>query len=86
MIGSSVLTFWYEVRGRQNKDYDLLAREIAATITVNKSLAVVFGVAPLLSINVLYTLYFYSANAITGNIWISIVPWVAVSFLLFLSA
>jgi cytochrome c len=83
MIGSSVLTFWYELRGRKNKDYDRLAREIAATITVNKSLAIVFGVAPLLSINVLYTIYFYSANALTGNIWISIVPWVAVSFLLF---
>jgi cytochrome c len=83
MIGGGVLTLWYEWRGRKNKEYDLLAREIAATITVNKSLAVVLGVAPLLSINVLYTLYFYSANALTGNIWISIVPWVAVSFLLF---
>lgn len=83
MIGSSILTFWYEIKGKKNNDFDRLAREIAATITVNKSLAVVFGVAPLLSINVLYTLYFYSANALTGNIWISIVPWVAVSFLLF---
>ncbi len=83
MIGSSILTFWYEIKGKKYKDFDRLAREIAATITVNKSLAVVFGVAPLLSINVLYTVYFYSANALTGNIWISIVPWVAVSFLLF---
>ncbi|HZH71735.1 MAG TPA: cytochrome c [Mariniphaga sp.] len=83
MIGGSILTFWYEYKGRFNADFDKLAREIASTITVNKSLAVVFGVAPLLSINVLYTLYFYSANALTGNIWISIVPWVAVAFLLF---
>lgn len=82
MIGGGVLTFWYELKGKKNKDYDNLAREIASTITVNKSLAVVLGVAPLLSINVLYTLYFYSSNALTGNIWISIVPWVAVSFLL----
>lgn len=82
MVGGSVLTFWYELKGKKNKDYDTLAREIAATITVNKSLAVVLGVAPLLSINVLYTLYFYSSNALTGNIWISIVPWVAVAFLL----
>jgi cytochrome c len=82
MIGGGVLTFWYELKGKKNKDYDNLAREIAATITVNKSLAVVLGVAPLLSINVLYTIYFYSSNALTGNIWISIVPWVAVSFLL----
>ncbi|MEE4287276.1 MAG: cytochrome c [Mariniphaga sp.] len=82
MVGGSVLTFWYELKGKKNKNYDTLAREIAATITVNKSLAVVLGVAPLLSINVLYTLYFYSSNALTGNIWISIVPWVAVAFLL----
>ena len=83
MVGGGVLTFWYELRGLKNKDYDTLAREIASTITVNKSLAVVLGVAPLLSINVLYTVYFYSANALTGAMWISIVPWVAVAFLVF---
>ncbi|MCG6186675.1 c-type cytochrome [Maribellus maritimus] len=82
MVGGSILTFWYEWKGLKNKDHDKLAREIAATITVNKSLAVVLGVAPLLSINVLYTLYFYSSNALTGNMWISIVPWVSVAFLL----
>ena len=82
MVGGGILTFWYEVRGIKNKDYDKLAREIAKTITVNKSMAVVLGVAPLLSINVLYTLYFYSSNALTGNLWISIVPWVTVAFLL----
>ena len=82
MVGGGILTFWYEMRGKKNKDYDQLAREIAGTITVNKSLAVVLGVAPLLSINVLYTLYFYSSNALTGNMWISIIPWVTVAFLL----
>ena len=82
MVGGGILTFWYEVRGTKNKDFDKLAREIANTITVNKSLAVVLGVAPLLSINVLYTLYFYSSNALTGNMWISIVPWVTMAFLL----
>jgi len=46
--------------------YDALAQRIGATITVNKSLAVVLGVGPLLCINLLYTLYFYSANALTG--------------------
>ena len=82
MVGGSILTFWYEWKGLKNKDYDKLAHEIANTITVNKSLAVVLGVAPLLSINVLYTLYFYSSNALTGNMWISIIPWVSVAFLL----
>ena len=82
MVGGGILTFWYELKGQKNKDYDQLAREIAGTITVNKSMAVVLGVAPLLSINVFYTIYFYSANALTGNMWISIVPWVAFAFLL----
>ena len=59
MLGGSVLTLWYEIKGLRRKGYDLLALEIAKTITVNKSIAIVLGVAPLLSINVLYTVYFY---------------------------
>jgi len=51
-------------------------------VTVNKSIAVVLGVGPLLSINVLYTLYFYSANALTGTMWIMIIPLVTLAFLL----
>ncbi len=40
------------------------------------------GVGPLLAINTLYTVYFYTANALTGTFWISIVPLVVVAFLL----
>jgi cytochrome c len=82
MIGGSVLTLWAEIKGKKNPEYDTLAKEIANTITVNKSLAVVIGVAPLLTINALYTLFFYSANALTGTLWISIVPLVTIVFLL----
>ncbi|GAF04425.1 hypothetical protein [Saccharicrinis fermentans] len=82
MVGGSILTLWYEIRGLKDKKYDALAYQIAQTITVNKSLAVVLGVAPLLSINVLYTIYFYSANALTGKYWIMLVPLVAFVFLL----
>lgn len=82
MVGGSVLTLWAEIKGKTRPGYDTLAREIAATITVNKSLAVVMGVAPLLTINVLYTVFFYSANALTGTLWISIVPLVTAAFLL----
>jgi hypothetical protein len=60
----------------------VLAHEITKTVTVNKSLGVVLGVGPLLAINVLYTIYFYSANALTGYVWISIVPLVATAFLI----
>jgi cytochrome c len=82
MIGGSVLTFLFQLLGRRHPDYDRLARQIGATITVNKSLAVVLGVGPLLAMNALYTNYFYSANTLTGAAWISIVPLVAVAFLI----
>ncbi|MET3877371.1 cytochrome c [Chitinophaga sp. OAE865] len=82
MLGGSVLTLWAQLKGLKDKEYDTLAHEIARTITVNKSLAVVLGVAPLLSINALYTIYFYSANALTGLMWISIIPLVTFAFLL----
>lgn len=41
-------------------------------------MAVVLGVAPLLLINVLYTIHFYIANALTGTAWILLVPGIAV--------
>jgi cytochrome c len=82
MVGGSVIGLGCQVAGRRRRDFDTLAREIAGTITVNKSLAVVLGVAPLLAINALYTVYFYSANALTGGAWISVVPVVAIAFLI----
>lgn len=82
MLGGSLLTLWAEIKGLKDKEYDILALEIAKTTTVNKSIAVVLGVAPLLSINVLYTVYFYSANALTGLVWIAVIPLVTIAFLL----
>jgi len=81
MVGGAVLTVALELAGRRDRALDGLAREVAATVTVNKSLAVVLGVGPLLVMNVLYTLYFYSANALTGSAWIMIVPLVTAAFL-----
>jgi cytochrome c len=82
MLGGSILTLWSEIKGLRNPEYDELAHQLANTITVNKSLAVVLGVAPLLSINTLYTIYFYTANVLTGLMWIAIIPLVAMAFLL----
>ncbi len=82
MVGGSLVTLWAQIKGLKNKDYDTFAHEVAKTITVNKSIAVVLGVAPLLSINTLYTIYFYSANALTGFAWIMIIPLVTIAFLL----
>jgi len=82
MVGGSTLSLVYEMVGLRRKKYDALARVWAETITVNKSLAVVLGVAPLLVVNVLYTVHFYTANALTGSAWIMIIPLVTVAFLL----
>nr|MBN2278170.1 cytochrome c [candidate division Zixibacteria bacterium] len=82
MVGGSVFSVIFEIIGLTNRKYDALARKIAETITVNKSLAVVLGVGPLLCINLVYTTHFYSANAITGYAWISIIPLVTLAFLL----
>jgi cytochrome c len=82
MVGGSIVTLWAQIKGLQDKRFDNFAHEIAKTITVNKSLAVVLGIAPLLSINTLYTIYFYSANALTGFAWIMIIPLVTIAFLL----
>lgn len=82
MLGGSLMALWSQIKGLRHPEYDTLAHELAKTITVNKSLAVVLGVAPLLSINALYTLYFYSANVLTGLMWIAIIPLVTAAFLL----
>lgn len=82
MLGGSLLSLTFEIIGLKFPRFDNLGKKIAATITVNKSLAVVLGVGPLLCINLAYTLHFYSANAITGYAWIMIIPLVIVAFLL----
>lgn len=82
MLGTTLMALFYEVRGWKNPDYDRLARELAGMVTVHKSLAVVLGVGPLLVANVYYTVYMYSANALTGTAWMMVVPLVAAAFLL----
>lgn len=82
MVGGSVLVVVLEWMGIKNKRWDALAHAVAKTITVNKSLAVVMGIGPLLCINLLYTMQWYSANALTGHAWLLIVPLVTVAFLL----
>lgn len=82
MVGGSLFTLYYQWKSKQKDLYDDLAQFNAQTITVNKSMAVVLGVAPLLLINVLYTVWFYSSNALTGIAWIMVIPLVGIAFLL----
>ncbi len=84
MVGGSFLSCFFHWRGwrRGERRWSELSRVIDQTITVNKSLAVVLGVGPLLAMNLAYTLYFYTANALTGIAWILVVPLVTLAFLL----
>jgi len=81
MLGSSLLVLWTEIKGLKKKDWDKVSHAIAATITVNKSMAVVLGVAPLLTISVLYTAQFYSSSTLLGTAWLLVIPLVILAFL-----
>ncbi len=82
MVGGSLLAVIFEIIGLSQPKYDSLGKSISRTITVNKSLAVVLGVGPLLCISLVYTIHFYSANALTGYGWIAVIPLVTLAFLL----
>ncbi len=86
LVGGTLLTLFFEARALQAperfENFTKTARLLSSTITVNKSLAVVLGVAPLLVVSVLYTMHFYTANALTGHAWILLIPAIATTFLL----
>lgn len=82
MVGGSVVTIVFEILGLWKPRYDKLAKKVAETVTVNKSMAVVMGIGPLLCINLLYTVQFYAANVMTGHAWAALIPLVTAAFLL----
>lgn len=82
MAGGSFVVVMLEWLGLRRPRYDALAHKVAETVTVNKSLAVVLGIGPLLCINLVYTMQWYSANSLTGHAWLLIVPLVISAFLL----
>jgi len=82
MVGGSIFALLFEFLGLRRPAYDALARAIGRTITVNKSLAVVMGVGPLLALNLLHTVQFYTANSLTGFAWAAVIPLVTAAFLL----
>ena len=77
---SVIFKFMSRLPGREDPFYDRLARETLSTVTVNKSIAVVLGVAPLLLIALAYTRYWYTANMITVGAFLSIVWLVILAF------
>jgi cytochrome c len=82
MVGGSFVVVALEWLGLRQPRFDALAHQVAETVTVNKSLAVVMGIGPLLCINLVYTMQWYSANSLTGHAWLLIIPLVISAFLL----
>lgn len=83
-VSGAVLSVVTEAMGHIKKDrrYVELAEHILTATSVNKSLAVVLGVAPLLLVGVLYTRFFYPPTVILGGAWLSIIWLLIVGFLL----
>lgn len=81
VVGGAFWTLIFEWLGLKQPRFDRLAKQIAATITLNKSLAVVLGVGPLLCISLVYTHAFYTANVLTAHAWWALIPLVTVAFL-----
>lgn len=81
MIGGTVLGVIYRFLRREDPFFERFAREVTHTVTPNKSLAVVLGVAPLLVISLAYTGYFYTANILVAPLWLSVIPLVILAFL-----
>ncbi len=81
MIGGAFGSVFLRMLGGEDPFWSRLARDLLDTVTVNKSMAVVLGVGPLLAINLAYTRFFYPANNITAPYWLSIIWLVALAFL-----
>ncbi|MBI4831406.1 MAG: c-type cytochrome [Candidatus Lindowbacteria bacterium] len=82
MVGGTYWSVIFRVLGKEDPFYERLARETLDTVTINKSLAVVLGVAPLLLIGLAYTGYWYTANMMTVPAFLSIIWLVILAFLL----
>lgn len=82
MMGGTYWSIIYRIIGFRDRFSLRLAKEILDTVTITKSLAVVIGVAPLLVISLIYTIYWYSAIQLTFPYFLSIVWLVILAFLL----
>ncbi len=80
MVGGTYWSVLFKILAKRDAFYGRLARETLDTVTVNKSLAVVLGVAPLLLIGLAYTQYWYTANILTVAAFLSIIWLVILAF------
>lgn len=78
MIGSSAVAIYTRLRGDDQSK--ALAHELAKVIPLLIALAVNFGVAPLLFVQVLYGHLFYSSSILIGFFWIMVIPLLLIAY------
>ena len=83
MLGGMFMSVMAEYLGMRSQDerYFRLARALTKWSIVNKSMAIVLGVAPLLLVSVVYTGFVYPSTLLTANAWLALVPWMIVALL-----
>jgi cytochrome c len=81
MIGGTYWSILFVLIGRSDPFYRRLAKETLDTVTINKSIAVILGIAPLLLISLIYTIYWFPATQITYPYFLSIIWLVILAFL-----
>jgi len=84
-IGTAILALSYFIHAWCGRKFEELRwdKEILRTFLVHKSLAVVLGVAPLLLIQVGFTIPFFTAVNLVASFWMLIIPLLMIAFLLF---
>lgn len=84
-LGTAMLSFSYLLKGHWGGDPRALrlAGKIASTFMSHKSLAAVLGVAPLLLIQVTFTVPFFTGVNLFAPYWIAIIVLLIVAFLTF---
>jgi len=83
VLGGSLLALGLNVAGyRRHPDANRIATTIYQAMPAIISLAITWGVAPLLFVQVLYGSYFYSANIFLGLAWLSFFLVVLIGFYL----
>jgi mono/diheme cytochrome c family protein len=84
-LGTAVLALFYFVHAWYGKRLHELRwdKEILKTFLAHKSLAVVLGVAPLLLIQLEFTVPFFTAIIFLAPFWMLIIPFLIIAFLSF---
>ncbi len=80
-VGGAVITLASEVAGRQGHGHhQRLARELAAVLPASVAYTITFGVAPLLFVQVLYGVFFFTSSIILGWLWFLMIPAMIVAY------